>query len=40
VEAKRGGKPGLRIEPPLILANDDGSDTTEVQKIYHRGEFV
>lgn len=39
VEARRGGKPGLSIEPPLILAKDDGSDTEEVQKIYHRGEF-
>ena len=37
VEAKRGGKPGLVIESPLILANDDGSDTEEVKKIYHRG---
>ena len=40
VEARRGGKPGLAIEPPLILANDDGSDTIEVQKIYHRGEYI
>ena len=38
VEAKRGGKPGLVIEPPLILSKDDGSDTEEVQKIYHKGE--
>ena len=40
VEARRGGKPGLSIEPPLILAKDDGSDTEEIQKIYHRGEFI
>lgn len=40
VEARRGGKPGLTIEPPLILAKDDGSDTEEIQKIYHRGEFT
>jgi len=40
VEARRGGKPGLTIEPTLILANDDGSDTPEVQKIYHRGETL
>lgn len=39
VEARRGGKPGLTIEPPLILAKDDGSDTEEIQKIYHRGEY-
>ena len=37
VEAKRGGKAGLAIEPPLILAKDDGSDTDEIEKIYHRG---
>ena len=40
VEARRGGKPGLSIEPPLILTKDDGSDTEEIQKIYHRGEFI
>ena len=40
VEARRGGKPGLSIEPPLILAKDDGSDTEEIQKIYHRGDFI
>lgn len=40
VEARRGGKPGLTIESTLILANDDGSDTVEVQKIYHRGETL
>ena len=37
VEARRGGKAGLTIEPPLILANDDGSDTDEVKNIYHSG---
>ena len=40
VEARRGGKPGLTVEPTLILANDDGSDTVEVQKIYHRGAYL
>lgn len=40
VEARRGGKPGLAIESPLILAKDDGSDTEEIQKIYHRGSFL
>ncbi len=40
VEARRGGKAGLTIEPPLILANEDGSDSIEVQKIYHRGEYA
>lgn len=36
VEARRGGKPGLRIEPPLILT-ENGADTPEIRKIYHRG---
>ena len=36
IEARRGGKPGLNIEKPLILCTSDGSDTEEVKKIYHR----
>lgn len=36
IEGKRGGKPGLAIEPTLILANADGTDSREVLKIYHR----
>ena len=36
VESRRGGNPSLTVEAPLILANDDGSDTIEVQDIYHR----
>lgn len=39
VEARRGGKPGLTIEAPLILCNDDGTDSPEIRKIYHRGEY-
>ena len=39
VEARRGGKAGLTIEPPLILTKEDGSDTEEIQKIYHRGDY-
>lgn len=35
VEAKRGGKPGLSIEPPLILNNADGTPTEEYKRIYH-----
>lgn len=37
VEARRGGNAGLSVLPPLILANGDGADTQEVQRIYHRG---
>ena len=38
IEARRGGKPGLKIMPPLFLRNSDGSETDEVLKIYHREE--
>lgn len=37
VEGRRGGKPGLTVERPLILCNPDGSDSEEARRIYHRG---
>ena len=36
VEGKRGAKPGLKIEPPLILRDADGRDSAEILRIYHR----
>ena len=36
LDACRGGKPGLTIEAPLILQNNDGSPTSEVDAIYFR----
>ena len=36
VESRRGGKPGLSIEAPLILQNSDGSPTAELNAIYFR----
>lgn len=36
LDACRGGKPGLTIEKPLILQNDDGTPTAEVDAIYFR----
>ena len=39
IEARRGGKPGLKAEPLLILKNDDGTDTEEIERIYHRGAY-
>ena len=36
IEAKKGAKPGLIIQEPLILNNDDGSETDELKKIYCR----
>ena len=36
IEGRRGGKPGLRVGPPLVLCGADGADSEEVRKIYHR----
>lgn len=36
VEGRRGGRPGLKIEPPLIMAYLSGSDSEEIKRIYHR----
>ena len=35
-EARRGGKPGLSVEAPLLLQNSDGTPTAEVDTIYFR----
>ena len=36
LEARRGGKPGLSVEPPLLLQRADGSPTPELDTIYFR----
>lgn len=36
IESRRGGKPSLKIEAPLILADENGNDTEEIKRIYHR----
>ena len=36
IESRRGGNPSVIVEPPLILTDDNGQDTPEVKKIYHR----
>lgn len=36
IEGRRDGKPGLKIEPALILQNPDGSESEEFKRIYHR----
>jgi len=36
IEGRRGGNPSLTIEPPLILANNDNTDSDEIKSIYHR----
>ena len=33
-EGKRGAKPGVRVEPQLVLQNVDGSDTAEMAEIF------
>ncbi len=36
IESRRGGNPSVVIEPPLILTDENGNDTEEVKRIYHR----
>ena len=36
LEGRRGGKPGLTVEPPLILQQVDGTPTAELDRIYFR----
>ncbi len=36
VEGRRGGRPGLQIEPPLLLTEPDGSESAEFRRIYRR----
>jgi len=36
IEGRRGGRPGLIIEPLLVIRNADGSESDEIKKIYHR----
>ena len=35
-EGRRGGKPGLSLEAPLILAEAGGGESAEFCRIYHR----
>ena len=36
LECRKGGKPGLAAEPPLLLKDADGQDTAEYGRIYFR----
>ena len=36
IESRRGGRPALIVEAPLILTNADGGDSAEIKRIYHR----
>jgi len=35
-EGRRGAKPGLAIEPALFLRGEDGGESAELKRIYHR----
>ena len=35
VEARRGGRPGLTVEPSLCLYDPDGTENAEYRRIYH-----
>ncbi|MEA5003302.1 MAG: tRNA1(Val) (adenine(37)-N6)-methyltransferase [Christensenella sp.] len=36
ISATKDGRPALKVLPPLIVHEADGSETVEVKKIYHR----
>ena len=36
IEGRRGGRKGISVEAPLILTNEDGTETKEVLEIYRR----
>ena len=36
IEGRRGGRPGMKVEPLLVLRNADGEETDEVKRIYRR----
>lgn len=36
IEGRRGGRPGLTVEAPLLLRGADGGESPEILKIYHR----
>lgn len=38
IAARRGGKPGVMLEPELLLFTPDGQETAETRRIYHHQE--
>ncbi len=36
IEAKKGAKSGIKVLSPLILMNEDGTETDELKTIYNR----
>ncbi|MCC8014823.1 MAG: tRNA1(Val) (adenine(37)-N6)-methyltransferase [Eubacterium sp.] len=40
IEGAKGGKPGLRVMPALVISGDDGRLNNEYEKIYNSDETV
>lgn len=38
IEGMRGARPGLSMEPPLVMTGPDGSESAEIKRIYMREE--
>ena len=36
LDCRRGGRPGLTVEPPLLLRHSDGQETEDVKNAYFR----
>ncbi|MBQ7602442.1 MAG: methyltransferase, partial [Lachnospiraceae bacterium] len=36
VEGRKDSRPGIAVMPPLILFSEDGKETAEYKRIYHR----
>jgi tRNA1Val (adenine37-N6)-methyltransferase len=36
LESRRGARPSLTVEPPLILTDENGGESEEIKRIYHR----
>jgi len=36
MEARKGGKPGLKYEQDLILFDENGKETADCRAVYHR----
>ena len=36
IDSRLDGKPGLQLEPDLILFDENGQETAEYRRIYHR----
>jgi tRNA1(Val) A37 N6-methylase TrmN6 len=34
IEAVKGGRPGVKVEAPLVVYTSDGAPTTEMRQIY------